>query len=110
MLYNILICNCKSVDTSAKCIYASIQTSPNQYAKSVACECSNFYSGPNCQTAVDYCSLGGNLCDLYPGFNNTMTCQSLTPGNQLNLTYQCNGTCTNGFIKDQIGACQGKDQ
>lgn len=103
----ILVCDCKSKDTKASCTWASIQTSPNQYSRQVACSCSKYYSGNTCQTFIDYCSVAGNICDLYPTFNNNMTCQSLTAVSATtNLTYACVGSCASGFTKDALGICQ----
>lgn len=105
----ILVCDCKSIDTQAKCNWNSIQTSPNQYSRSVACRCSKYYSGANCKTFIDYCAVAGNICDLYPGKGNSMTCQSLNAVSPTTkLTYTCTGTCASGFVKDSItGACKG---
>ena len=103
----LLICDCNSNDTQATCNWASIQTSPNFHSRQVACQCSKYYSGSNCQTFIDYCTIAGNICDLYPGFGNNMVCTSLTSVSPTTgLTYTCTGTCAAGFVKDSLGVCQ----
>ena len=65
--------------------------------------------GRFCNETINYCTLG-DWCTIYPGFNTNIKCVSLnvTEQKRTGLKYNCNGTCSTGFFKDNsIGACQG---
>lgn len=102
-----LICNCKSLDSDNTCLYNSLLSVINPYTAIVACSCNEYYKGIYCNETIDYCSLG-NWCTLYPGFNTNITCSSynVSMQKQTGFGYQCIGTCSSGFSKNSIGACE----
>lgn len=100
------ICNC--TDPESVCLFNSTLLVASPTTSYVKCQCSQYYTGDNCQNEVKDCEISQPCESLVNGFNFSLTCFdfSIADKKRLNRTYYCNGTCPNGFNKDENGFCQ----